>query len=62
MYRHCPLKGPPKFTQTGIFGTQICMPSGNPDFRGPSENVLGQSAHWKGLQRFTAQRVIKKGR
>jgi hypothetical protein len=30
MYQHLPLQDPPKFTQIGIFGLKICMPSGNP--------------------------------
>jgi hypothetical protein len=29
-YQHLPLQVPPKFTQIGIFGLKICMPSGNP--------------------------------
>jgi uncharacterized circularly permuted ATP-grasp superfamily protein len=37
-YSNCPQKiptflfqGPPKFTQTRIFGYEMCIPTGNPD-------------------------------
>jgi hypothetical protein len=30
IYQYLPLQDPPKFTQTGIFGLKICIPSGNP--------------------------------
>jgi hypothetical protein len=29
IYQHYPFRGPPKFTQIGIFGSKICKPSGN---------------------------------
>jgi hypothetical protein len=31
IYQHLPLQDPPKFTQMGIFGLKIYVPSGNPD-------------------------------
>jgi hypothetical protein len=31
-YQHFPLQNHPEFTQIGIFGLKICMPSGNPAF------------------------------
>jgi hypothetical protein len=34
LYQHFLFQGPPKFTQTGIFGSKMRMPSGSPGARG----------------------------
>jgi hypothetical protein len=57
MYQHLSLQDSPKFTQIGIFGFKIYVPSGNPDSK---LNLASQKQDWLSQVLFLLQRVPRR--